>query len=495
MSKKRNFIAEWLYRSTLGAKLDALVVTILLPTLLLTLTLYFTAEQLQQNFLTTGNYRQFIFDLSALRSNLLNVETGLRGYALAQETQFLEPYNRGLEESVKMQKILEDSTLFEQPVVQLGREVRDYLEWTKLQLRQQTNSAALKKTIVEDGKVRFDRLRVLLDQLSATALGKFQAMRQVTLGNITQVRWLPWILFIFLLVAALMVRAGLFTYVLRPLQQIEKSTEARLAGEVAPLLSSPDEIGQVALRLNAAYDALEARNQDLKRSNTDLEQFAYVASHDLQEPLRMISSYTQLLAKRYRGQLDERADQYIHFAVDGATRMQALIEDLLQFSRVGTRPIALIPTDAGVVLQNALRTHELAIQAAKAEVIVAPMPTVFADSGQLEQVLSNLIGNAIKFRRAGVPHQIKISAQRESEELWRFTVSDNGIGIEPEYFERIFTIFQRLNTRESYSGSGIGLAIVKRIIERHGGTVWLESTPNFGTEFHFTLQAAQGNHA
>ncbi|MER3479522.1 MAG: hypothetical protein C4327_03300 [Meiothermus sp.] len=242
--------------------------------------------------------------------------------------------------------------------------------------------------------------------------------------------------------------------------------------------------------LNAELEARVAqRTAELERSNRDLEQFAYVASHDLQEPLRMISSYTQLLAKRYAGKLDEKADQYIHYAVDGAVRMQQLIQDLLAYSRVGTHAQALEPTDAGSVLRETLENLQFAIQENGAVVEADPLPWVLADRSQLGQVFQNLIINALKFRNPQRPLRIRVGAVGQGG-MWRFAVQDNGIGIEEQYFERIFVIFQRLHGKEDYPGSGIGLALCKKIVERHGGKIWLQSEVGEGTTFYFTWPAA-----
>ena len=232
------------------------------------------------------------------------------------------------------------------------------------------------------------------------------------------------------------------------------------------------------------------RTEELRRSNEDLERFAYVASHDLQEPLRMVRNYMQLLAKRYTGKLDTDADEFIGFAHDGATRMQGLIEDLLAYSRVGTRGGKFAPTDANDVLQHALTSLKLAIADANAVVTRDPLPIVPADRSQLEHVFQNLIGNALKFRGSERPALHVTAAPRDG--AWLFSVRDNGIGIDPQYFDRIFVIFQRLHGREEYPGTGIGLAITKRIIERHGGRIWVESQPGKGSSFFFTLPAAGG---
>lgn len=237
-----------------------------------------------------------------------------------------------------------------------------------------------------------------------------------------------------------------------------------------------------------AEEALARYAQDLERSNAELEQFAYVASHDLQEPLRMVASYTELLAERYQDKLDEKAQKYIRYAVDGARRMQVLINDLLALSRVGTKGRPPEPTDCGEVLAGVLKSLEKTIEESGAEVVIGDLPTVMADPVQIGQVFQNLISNSIKFR-SEAPPRIEVTARRKGA-FWEICVADNGIGIDPEFHERIFTIFQRLHGREKYPGTGVGLAIVKKIVERHGGQVRVESAAGQGARFFFTLPAA-----
>lgn len=234
-----------------------------------------------------------------------------------------------------------------------------------------------------------------------------------------------------------------------------------------------------------AEEALKEKTEELSRSNRELEAFAYVASHDLQEPLRMVTNFVQLLAKRYQGKLDSDADDFINFAVDGAMRMWNLINDLLAYSRVGTRGHPFEPVNCETILQEALDNLKVAMEESGAVVTHDSLPTVTADSSQLGQLFQNLIGNAIKFRGNERP-RIHVSANR-NDNGWIFSVRDNGIGIAPEYTERIFIIFQRLHGRQQYPGTGIGLAICKKIVERHGGRIWVESTPEKGATFYFTL--------
>ncbi len=229
--------------------------------------------------------------------------------------------------------------------------------------------------------------------------------------------------------------------------------------------------------------------ESLRRSNEELQRFAYVASHDLQEPLRSVVSFSQLLERRYKGKLGEDADDYISFIVEGGKRMQNLIQDILQFSRLETRAGPLEPTDAAEAVADALRHLREQLREANGAVEVGDLPTVLADRPQLEQVFANLIGNAIKYRRPDVPLEVRVSARRENG-WWEFAVADNGIGIDPEYFDRIFVIFQRLHTKDAYPGTGIGLALVRKIVGRHGGAVRVESVPGAGSTFFFTLPVA-----
>jgi PAS domain S-box-containing protein len=247
---------------------------------------------------------------------------------------------------------------------------------------------------------------------------------------------------------------------------------------------------QAELALREANAELTRKAQELVRSNSELEQFAYVASHDLQEPLRMVSSYTQLILRRYGDRLDGDAKEFMDFIVDGATRMKRLIEDLLAYSRVGTRGKELQPTDCETALKKALTNLRAAIEESHAVVTHDPLPTVAADDVQLVQLFQNLVGNAIKFRNHEAP-RVHVSAEEQTES-WIFGVKDNGIGIDPQYFDRIFMVFQCLHAKGEYPGTGIGLAICKKVLERHGGRIWVESEPGKGSKFCFALPKKGG---
>jgi PAS domain S-box-containing protein len=265
---------------------------------------------------------------------------------------------------------------------------------------------------------------------------------------------------------------------------------------LSPLESAEGILVTAAIRDISARKAAEAtllqKVRELYRSNEELQQFAFFASHDLQEPLRMVASYMQLLSKRYKGKLDADADDFIAFAVDGASRMQRLIQDLLAYSRVGSKGMKLLDISSEDALQQAQFNLRGAIEASGAQVTHGPLPTVVADEMQLILLFQNLVGNAIKYQKPGVP-RVHISAARNGAKKWIFSVRDNGLGIDPQYFQRIFGLFQRLHKREEFAGTGIGLAICKKIIERHGGSISVESLPGCGSTFRFVLAASKEN--
>lgn len=310
-------------------------------------------------------------------------------------------------------------------------------------------------------------------------------------------------------IAALLFIA-LFSYLLaksftKPIRQLLRGTEEIANGNLGYQIinKTGDEFEFLSEKFNLMSDSLRdkdtklknwskeleqrvtERTEELSHSNADLERFAYVASHDLQEPLRMVSSYLQLLEKRYKNQLDNDASDFIGYAVDGANRMKTLINDLLSYSRIGTKGKEFNSFDCNIILERVLSTLKLAINEAKAEIIHDPLPIIMADEIQVEQLFQNLIGNAIKFKSNHIP-KIRIGIKKELDN-WVFSIQDNGIGIDPQFFDRVFVIFQRLHSRSEYPGTGIGLAISKLIVERHGGRIWIESEPEKGSTFYFTI--------
>ena len=272
-------------------------------------------------------------------------------------------------------------------------------------------------------------------------------------------------------------------------------TEFPIELMLSPLSGADGILVTAAIRNISVRKAAEAhllqKVEELNRSNEELGQFAYIASHDLQEPLRMVASFTQLLSRRYKGKLDSDADEYIAFAVDGATRMQRLIQDLLAYSRIGTKGKELLKTSSESALRTALSNLRGAIEESGALVTHEPLPDVLADETQLIQLFQNLVGNAIKYQNPGIP-RIHIGATNDGKQ-YEFSVRDNGLGIDPQYFERIFGMFQRLHKREEFAGTGIGLAICKKIVERHGGQISVDSKPGIGSTFHFALSGSGGN--
>ncbi|MFI6926627.1 ATP-binding protein [Nonomuraea spiralis] len=286
--------------------------------------------------------------------------------------------------------------------------------------------------------------------------------------------------------------------VLKPVAQLSEQVRTVAAGDFdhrlgvdrpAELSELSSHVDSMRRRIVSAWREAADQAEELRRSNGELEQFAYVASHDLQEPLRKVASFTQMLEQRYGTQLDDRARQYIHYAVDGAKRMQLLINDLLDFSRVGRVSGERVPTDSGEALDRALDNLSAAIEDTGTTVTREDLPVVTGNRLQLTQLFQNLVENAIKFRSESPPN-VRVTAERKGD-LWEFSCSDNGIGVEPKYADRIFLIFQRLHPRDVYPGTGIGLALCRKIVEYHGGQLWLDDTPaGQGATFRWTLPAA-----
>ncbi len=438
---------------------------------------------------------------------LVNQETGVRGYLLSGQTSFLAPYYSGIAEQNQQVRVLHGLTA----TVGGARADLAILE-TRVDAWRSGYAAPAIASVgaagkssaspsVQTGKALFDNLRTPLTGLQQ-AIARARATAEAALNsaaNTVDITLIVIAVILLLLVAA--VATVLRATAIGPLTRLAREARRVAAGDFGHEVTTagPREAADLALDVNrmrerilselsavqSANTALQARARDLERSNSELEQFAYVASHDLQEPLRKVASFCQLLQRRYIGQLDARADQYIEYAVDGAKRMQVLIDDLLAFSRVGRVDREAVLISSASALSSARVNLAAEIRKSGAVIETSELPAVRAEFSLITSLFQNLVGNAIKFRGEKPPH-VTISVQR-ADPFWQFCVADNGIGIEPEYAERIFVIFQRLHDRSSYSGTGIGLAMCRKIVEYYGGKIWLETTASEGATLCFTL--------
>ncbi|MGW3388647.1 sensor histidine kinase [Streptomyces cinereoruber] len=443
-----------------------------------------------------------------LESAVLDQETGIRGYGLTGTPDFLTPYREGVAEQETRAAQLSALLAGDRAALADLGAVRDAV--TRWQERIARPIAAAppgspSPLVVEraaEGKTTFDAVRAALSE-QQERLGAERVRTRDDLMTTMEVRnWVFGAIAVLIVALTALIFEGLRRGINEPLDRLGADARTIAGGDFdhpitpsgpADLRRLGEEIDSMRRRLvrelaftEEARLRLDAQAADLQRSNAELEQFAYVASHDLQEPLRKVSSFTQLLQRRYGGQLDSRADQYIDFAVDGANRMQVLINDLLDFSRVGRLHNAHQSVDLDDVLERTLSALSVGIEEAGAVITHDPLPTLVADPTQMGMLWQNLIGNAVKFRRPDEAPRIHVAAAREGD-LWRFTVTDNGIGIAPEYADKVFVIFQRLHTKDVYSGSGIGLAMCKKIVEFHGGTIAVDTEYRDGARITFTL--------
>jgi signal transduction histidine kinase len=432
---------------------------------------------------------------------LLDEENGLRGFVLTGEDSFLKPYNDGrtaeVEAADDVRRLIGDMGGRVSHIEELARQWRSqYAEPTIIGIRL-SGPVISPAQETDRGKVLFDQVRTEVDALQAE-IGKLAESARTDLAHAAGV--VLWLL-IGMGVLLVAVIGGLSLLLHRllvtPLAQLAEQVRQVASGDFqreidahGPLetVMLGEDVNAMRRRIVQELATLDAASAELQRSNSELEQFAYVASHDLQEPLRKVASFCQLLQRRYGGQLDERADQYIQFAVDGAKRMQGLINDLLAFSRVGRITRERTMVDLGEVVSQVVDSFSERIDETKAVVVAGQLPSVRGEATLLSAVFQNLISNALKFKGAADP-VVTIEAERDGE-MWKFSVHDNGIGIEPEYADRIFVIFQRLHPKDAYPGTGIGLAMCRKIVEYHGGTIWLKTDADAGTTFEFTLPVA-----
>ncbi|MEV4350990.1 ATP-binding protein [Actinoplanes sp. NPDC049596] len=435
--------------------------------------------------------------VAELTAAVVGQETGVRGFVLSGEQQFLDPYAQGRADEARLAGQLRE-LLRGQPaaLTDLGRVEERMASWRETAAEPLVRARGEDATLVARSKTAFDEVRAPLADLDQ----KLVALRAQARSDLSDSRRLRNTAFLGLVVALLVLIASiavlLRVVVLRPLNELSASVRRVAGGEFGHRVTprGPVDVARLAEDVEAMRgrlaDSLAASQQqaaELHRSNADLEQFAYVASHDLQEPLRKVASFCQMLQRRYAGQLDDRAQQYIGFAVDGATRMQQLINDLLAFSRIGRMYDEREPVDLDEIVGRVEDTLALTIEENGAEIERPKLPTVPGDPTLMSQLWQNLLGNAIKFRRPDVPPRVVIT-MAEDEEFYTFSVADNGIGIEAEFADKIFVIFQRLHPRDVYSGTGIGLAICKKIVEHHGGTIRLDTTYSQGARIEFSLR-------
>jgi signal transduction histidine kinase len=445
-----------------------------------------------------------------LSAALLDQETGVRGFTILANDEFLAPYPNGRSAEAAAVGVLQPlDRIF--PGAGLGaalENVETAADTWRTEYAEPAIAAARTGTPTPDaqqGRLLFEQVRAatgrLLDDLQAERLAaRGRLDSAITFLSVVGIV-ITSVAAVFLLLAAI----GLRAVILTPIRRLGAQTRQVVEGSVSTwvLGSGPREIVELgadveAMRahiqrevdeLQEANAKLDDRTRDLERSNRDLEQFAYVASHDLQEPLRKVSSFCQLLQRRYSGKLDERADQYIEFAVDGAQRMQRLINDLLTFSRVGRTTTGFQPVDLGKAARAAAALLASAVEETGGEIVIPEgLPTVPGDPTLLQQLLMNLFGNALKFHRPDMPPVVRLGADLRDDE-WEISVSDNGIGIEPEFADKVFVIFQRLHGRDVYAGTGIGLALAKKIVEFHGGRIWVDHGEHDepGTTIRLTL--------
>ncbi|MDG4754407.1 CHASE3 domain-containing protein [Micromonospora sp. WMMD718] len=476
-------------------------------------------ENIDAVLLKTGPLR---VQAQELMSVLLDQETSVRGYAVNGDRSDLEPYQEGVRREQSLVASIRDLSadypdvrrslvVVEQETAQWRTQVAEPVITTV----ERDGPEAGQALITDATRQQFDGIRTAVNTLQEEIL----TVRQETADRVNATSNT---LVVLLIIAALVVTTAgvvmllsLDRILIRPLAdlvgQVREVADGdyrhRIEGSGPPefrrladdidqmrmkIARELDEVREARERIEWVNSQLQKQAEELTRSNRDLEQFAYVASHDLQEPLRKVASFCQLLQRRYAGQLDERADQYIAFAVDGAQRMQRLINDLLAFSRIGRLTTGFTEVDLNKVMGDVAGQTEAALQYADAELTWGEMPTIRGEEPLLTNLLVNLVSNSVKFRRPDVPAKVHVSARLVDGE-WEISCRDNGIGIEPEFADKIFVIFQRLHSKDAYPGTGIGLAIVKKIVEYHGGRVWVDTDADEGTTIRFTLPALEAD--
>ncbi|TLQ42988.1 sensor histidine kinase [Streptomyces marianii] len=462
-------------------------------------------------------------DAYRMQKALIDQETGVRGFVLSRDTRWLEPYTQGQRDEESAERALREALAGDPALLSVVSATEEAAEaWRTghagplVERARQGTLPASATTELQRSKVAFDRLRERFDELNETLTAERTTARAEMHRTRTGHNWVlagmlaAFVAFVAVLVVVLHRAVG------RPLDGLRTAAQRVADGDFEHSIEpgGPAETRHLAVAVEAmrvrVLDALRASQQreellaqrtavldeqtvELRRSNAELEQFAYVASHDLQEPLRKVASFCQLLEKRYGDQLDDRAKQYIDFAVDGAKRMQVLINDLLAYSRVGRLNDVSETVGMDSALEGALANLGTAVEEAGA-VVERPddLHSTTGDPTLLTMLWQNLIGNAVKFRTPGLPPLVRVTVEAENDgevPAWHYRVDDNGIGIPEEFAEKVFVIFQRLHGRDAYTGTGIGLALCKKIVEHHGGRIWIDTDQSEGARIHFTLPA------
>ncbi|MDI5971131.1 CHASE3 domain-containing protein [Streptomyces sp. SL13] len=443
-----------------------------------------------------------------LESALINQETGIRGYGLSGQRDFLQPYTEGATQErqavAQLHWLLPAGSPASRDLTAVLKVADHWQDRIARPIAAEPAGAPapLATQRADEGRKDFDAVRAALT-VQQTRLRAQQVSTRAELNHIDTERDVVFVVIAgVVLLLAVLIFVGLRRVVTGPLDRLSQDVRRVSRGDFnhpvegagpADLRRLASDVNTMRERLaaelvftNRARDQLDEQAADLRRSNAELEQFAYVASHDLQEPLRKVASFCQLLERRYAAQLDDRARTYIGFAVDGANRMQGLINDLLEFSRVGRLHAEHGPVDLEEVLTRVEDSLSIAIEESGADVRHDPLPTVTGDRTQLSMLMQNLLSNAIKFRSPDRPPRLDVTVVRRGP-VWEIAVADNGIGIEQAYAEKVFVIFQRLHTRETYPGNGIGLALCKKIVEYHGGTITLDPDHGPGARLVLTL--------
>jgi signal transduction histidine kinase len=506
-------------RWNLRQRITALVATAVAVLLVIAVLAAAAAAVSRSRMDTLAEINPIRIDAERLLAVVIDQETAIRGYALNQQEASLAPYSDGVAREREIIAEMRRRLPGDRGTQDRLRMVEGLTSQWRAQVAEPTISAVRAGAAGAEQVPGTTAARQLFDEVRAAivALQDYLAgLRGDLAGQATRASNL--VVALLVAAAAVVLAAGAILMVL--LRRMVIAPVTALAGQVRAVaggeyqreirLDASPELAALAADVDAmrrkiaadladvqaargliedANRRLEEQTAELTRSNRDLEQFAYVASHDLQEPLRKVASFCQLLKRRYAGQLDERADQYINFAVDGAQRMQRLINDLLAFSRIGRVTTGFTEVDLDRLMSDTVAGLDTQRERTGAEITWSDLPVVRGEEALLSTLLANLVGNSLKFRRPGVPPRVRVFARRIGGE-WEFTCQDNGIGIEPEFAEKVFVIFQRLHSKDAYPGTGIGLAIAKRIVEYHGGRIWVDPEYAEGAAIHFTLPAA-----